>query len=110
MDFLDLAGKLAIIAGALIFATTALGLLRFFDPYSRISALGTAGGLGITLIVIGALLMQPSASNAVKALFIIILHLVTSAVGTMTIARASYLSGVPVGRSQFNELENDQAH
>lgn len=107
MDFLDLAGKILVVAGALIFATTALGLLRFFDPYSRISALGTAGGLGITLIVIGALLMQPSVANAVKALFIISLHLVTSAVGTMTIARASYISGVKVGRSRFNELVSE---
>lgn len=109
MDILDLVGRAAIIIGALIFATTALGLMRFYDPYSRISALSTAGGIGITLIIIGALFLQPSFSNAVKALFIIILHLITSAVGTMTIARASYLSGVDIGRARFNDLVEPQS-
>lgn len=39
-----LIGNITIVIGALIFATAALGVLRFPDAYMRVSAVGTAGG------------------------------------------------------------------
>ena len=37
-------GSAAVVLGAAVFLGAALGLIRFPDPYTRISATGTAGG------------------------------------------------------------------
>lgn len=104
MSIMDILGNVTIILGALIFATAALGVLRFPCAYSRISAVGTAGGLGIVLVVTGALLLQPTWLNLVKAIFIIVLQLVTSTIGTVAIARSAALVGTPMGDLRFDEL------
>lgn len=111
-EFFDIAGTVLAILGALVFATAALGVLRFPDAYMRVSSVGTAGGLGIMLVITGALLMQPSISNLIKVLLILIIHLLSSAVGTMAIARAAHLTGTPMERCSFDELNppGAQAH
>lgn len=103
-EILTVLGNVLIVAGALVFATAALGVARFRDAYMRVSAVGTAGGLGIVFVVTGALLLQPSVSNVVKVVLIITIHLITSAVGTMAIARSAYLTGTPLERYAFDEL------
>lgn len=105
MTFLDIAGSVLLILGALVFASAALGIVRFFDPYTRISAVGTAGGLGIALVVVGALLLQPTISDTIKVVLIIGLQLATSAIGSIAIARSAYLTGSMVQRSHYNDLE-----
>lgn len=82
-----------IFAGVVVFAGAGLGLIRFHDPYMRASAVGTAAGLGIALITIGAALTMPSTANLVKAGLAVVLQLATSAVGTTIIARAAVNSG-----------------
>lgn len=97
-------GQVLIVAGGLVFLTAALGVARFPDVYTRISAVGTAAGLGIVLVVAGALLVQPSVSNAVKVAVIIALQLATSSVGSMAVARSAYLVRTPMRASAFQEL------
>ena len=104
MDLLTLIGNITIVIGALIFATAALGVLRFPDAYMRVSAVGTAGGVGIVLIVVGALAIQPSIPNVVKVVLIVVVHLASSAVGTMAIARATYITRTPLEHFEFDEL------
>ena len=106
-EILTVLGNVLIVAGALVFATAALGVARFRDAYMRVSAVGTAGGLGIVFVVTGALLLQPAVSNVVKVVLIITIHLITSAVGTMAIARSAYLTGTPLERYAFDELAAD---
>lgn len=100
-------GQVVVVAGALIFATAALGILRFTDPFMRISAVGTAGGIGIILVVVGAVLYQPTVPDVLKLVLIVFLQLGTSAVGTMAIARASYLTGTEMRPGYFDELADD---
>ena len=104
MDLLTLLGNITVVIGALVFATAALGVLRFPDAYTRVSAVGTAGGVGIVLIVTGALLLQPSIPNVVKVVLIIVVHLASSAVGTMAIARATYITRTPLEHFAYDEL------
>lgn len=101
---LTITGDILIIAGALVFVTAALGILRFPDAYTRISAVSTAGGIGIILVVTGALLHQPSIPNAIKVILIIALQLATSAIGSIAIARSAYLTRTPLRRQNYNEL------
>lgn len=98
------AGQVMIVAGALVFATAALGIIRFTDPYTRMSAVGTAGGMGIVFVVGGVFLVQPSVPDLVKLALFVGLHLATSALGSMTIARSAYLTGIPLHRRHFDEL------
>lgn len=62
---------------------------------TRISAVGTAGGIGIILVIAGTVFLAPGLSNAVKAIIIVALQLGTSAIGSIAIARSAYLTGVP---------------
>ncbi|WP_084499734.1 cation:proton antiporter [Brevibacterium album] len=107
MTALTLAGDVLVIAGALVFATAALGLLRFPDAYTRISAVGTAGGLGIVLVITGAFLHRPSVPAAVMVVLAVLLQLTTSAVGSMAIARSALLVRTPLSRLRFSELHDE---
>jgi len=100
----EIVGQVFILAGTVLFATAGIGLFRFFDVYTRISAVGTAAGLRIVLIVLGVLCIQPGVTNAVKVAFIVIFQLTTSAVATSVIARSAYLSQAPLRRLAFDEL------
>lgn len=104
---LDIIGAALIIVGALIFATAALGVIRFPDAYTRASAIGTAGGVGIIFVVVGALTQQPSGADTVKVALIVALQLATSAIGTMAIARSAYLTRTRMHRPIFDDLATD---
>lgn len=104
MTFFTIAGQVLIVAGGLIFLTAALGIIRFPDAYTRVSAVGTAGGIGIVFIVVGAVVLQPSVGNVLKVLAIVFLQLATSAIGSMAIARAAYLTSSPMRVGNRDEL------
>lgn len=93
MNLLTYVAYALIFFGVAVFAGAGLGVIRFRDPYMRASAVGTAAGLGIALITIGAALTMPSTANLVKAALAVVLQLATSAVGTTIIARAAVNSG-----------------
>lgn len=97
-------GDIMIVGGALVFATAALGLIRFPDVYTRISAVGTAAGIGIVLVVVGALFHQPTIPDGIKVVVIIILQLLTSAVGSIAIARSAYLMDAHIDEFAFDDL------
>ncbi|QSB05700.1 cation:proton antiporter [Natronoglycomyces albus] len=101
---LDIIGQVFIVMGGLIFVIAALGLARFPDIYTRASAIGTAAGLGVMLIVIGALFVHPSLSDTLKVAISIPLQLATSALGAIAIARSAYLTGIPLEQPHFDEL------
>lgn len=108
MTALDTAGNVSIVLGALIFATAALGIIRFPDAYTRISAVGTAGGLGIVFVVVGAIVLQPSITDTAKVALIVILQFSTSAVGSIAIARSAYLTRTKLYQAVFDELEREE--
>ena len=101
---MNVLGQIVIVAGALVFVTAALGVVRFPDVYTRISAVGTAAGLGVVMVVGGALLLQPSLSNGIKVAVIVFLQLGTSAIGSMAVARSAYLTRTPMRRVGYDDL------
>lgn len=107
MDGTQLWSNITIIAGALLFASAALGVIRFPDVYTRMSAVSTAGGAGIILIITGSLLTQLTLTNVIQAIVIIVLQLVTSAIGSISIARAAYLIRTEPNPCFFNEMEEN---
>lgn len=104
-DIIDLAGVVFIFLGIGTIVVSAIGLFKLPDLYLRASAVGTSAGLGVASIVVGALLMDFSGMNLIKAIIAIIAQLLTSAVGSMAIARAGYLNNaLPAEITHIDEL------
>lgn len=93
-----------LILGAAIIASASIGLLRLPDVYTRTSAVGTAAGLGIALMIVGVIVLDYSAMNLVKGIIAILAQLVTSAIGSFVLARASYMTGNKPVRTVPDEL------
>jgi multicomponent Na+:H+ antiporter subunit G len=86
-----------------------VGLLKLPDVYTRASAMGTAAGLGVSLMIVGVVVFDFSTLNLIKGIFAIIAQLLTSSIGSYVLARASYLTGSrPVSTTMPDELA-DQA-
>lgn len=90
IDIMHVAGLVFIFLGIFTLIIAGVGLFKLPDLYLRASAIGTSAGLGVASIVFGALLMDFSWLNLLKATLAIIAQLLTSAVGSMAIARTAY--------------------
>lgn len=83
----------AVAAGAFFFLAGTVGLLRFPDVLTRLHALTKADNLGLGLIVLGLLPQAGSALAAVKFLAVWLLVLMSGAIVTQLIARATRQGG-----------------
>lgn len=92
-DWVEVIGSILILIGAGVFSTAGIGLLLFRDAYARSSAIATAAGMGISLILSGTFCFIPGWETLAKLVAAVMLQLVTSAVGSMAIARSAYLTG-----------------
>ena len=102
---LTIAGSTLLILGAFIIASAALGLVKLPDLYTRTSAIGTAAGLGVSLIIAGVVVVDFSMLNLIKGLIAIVAQLLTSSIGSFALARAGYLTGSrPVETTVPDEL------
>jgi len=98
-------GSAFLILGAGIIASAAIGLLTLPDVYTRTSAVGTAAGLGVALMIVGVVVLDFSALTLIKGIIAIIAQLLTSAIGSFVLARASYMTGSqPVSTTVPDEL------
>ena len=102
-------GSALLILGSFIIFSAALGLLKLPDVYTRTSAVGTAAGLGVAVMILGVVVIDFSVLNLIKGIIAIIAQLITSSIGSFMLARASYLTGgKPVETTIPDELA-DQA-
>lgn len=95
MRVLTVLGDVSLLAGVSLTAAAALGLLRLPDVYTRASAIAKAGSLGIVLVLLGELALQPGWENAGKVAVAVVLQLVTAPVSSLAIGRAAHRSGAP---------------
>lgn len=102
----SLLASLALAAGVALFVVAAVGLIRFPDAYTRLTAVTKSATLGICFILLGVLVIEPSLAAAIKLLLAITLQLVTAPVGGFALSRATYRSGVPLPSA----LRYDQLH
>lgn len=98
-------GSALMILGAAIIFSAAIGILKLPDVYTRTSAIGTAAGLGVSLMIAAVVVFDYSTLNLFKGILAIIAQLITSAIGSFVLARASYLTGgAPVSTTVPDEL------
>ena len=105
---LQVLGYLLAASGILLFVVASIGLVRFPDAYSRMSAVTKAATLGVVLVLLGVLVIDPTWHAAVAVLLAVALQLVTSPVGAFALARSAYHTGSPLApSSQYDELARD---
>jgi multicomponent Na+:H+ antiporter subunit G len=107
---ITIVGSALLILGAAILASAAIGLVKLPDLYTRTSAIGTAAGLGVALIIAAVVVFDFSVLNLIKGLIAIVAQLVTSSIGSFALARAGYLTGSqPVATTFPDELADTAA-
>ena len=89
--------------GSVFIFLAALGLVRMPDLYTRLQAATKAATLGAFSIMLGVLLHMPDWSA--KLVLVIFFILLTSPVGSSTIARSSFL----LGNKPWQSPEQDKA-
>ena len=105
MSVLLIISDIFLVLGAFNFAVCAAGMLSFRDVFARISVLSTASGFGVTFLLIGAFLRDPSWWNVLIAMAAIVLLLGTSAIGSILISRAALLRRVEIVDCHFQEAD-----
>lgn len=81
--------------GVLFFLTSAVGLLRFPDFYTRMHAAGKCDTLGALLVLIGLAALQGFGLASVKILLIAVFLFATSPTATHAIARSALRNDLP---------------
>lgn len=84
-----------VLAGALLMLLAAIGVLRFPDVYSRMSATSKSATLGVAFVLFAAAWHFRSAQVAGQALVTVVFLYLTTPVAAHRIARAAWKSGVP---------------
>ena len=90
--------------GVLLFVVAGLGLIRFPDAYTRLTAMTKSGSLGICFILAAVVVLHPAPATAITLGLAVVLQLVTTPIGSFSLSRAAYHSGASLPGTVFNEL------
>lgn len=85
-----------LLLGAIFMLLAAIGMVRMPDVLTRMHSSTKSGTLGVGLIMLGVVFTFQDFAIGVRALAIVIFMFFTAPVAAHMIARASYLSGVPL--------------
>ena len=100
---MNIIGQALLIIGGLFYALGGLGLVRMPDVYNRAQAGTKATTLGTFSVLVGAMFFMPVWTA--KLVLILIFVAVTNPVGSSTIIRSAYKSGVEPARAIVDDLE-----
>ncbi len=102
----DALGFLMIFLGTVFLIISAIGLLRMPDTLTRMHAGTKASTLGSLLVIVGAILLEPSLwfKLSLLALFI----LLTNPLSSSILARSTYLKHGFFNKSGMDDLKEKQ--
>ena len=106
--FPELMTALTMVAGTFLTVVACVGLVRFPDVYCRMHAAGKAGTLGVSLLVVSAIIDFAPVELSVpfRGALAIFFQFLTTPAATHLLARASYVSDYPPDvRTAVDELE-----
>jgi multicomponent Na+:H+ antiporter subunit G len=87
---MDVFGGIVLVIGSLFILLAAVGTVRFDDVYARMHAAAKGPALGVLMTGAGAALVIRSAAATVAIVLVIVLQLVTGAVGSHMLGRSVY--------------------
>lgn len=92
-----------LLLGALFMLLAAIGMVRMPDVLTRMHSSTKSATLGAGLIMLGVALFFNDFAIGVRALAIVIFMFTTTPVSAHMIARATYLSGVPLWEGTLSD-------
>ena len=84
---IDILAILAIFSGLFFFLSGSIGLLRLPDLFTRLHALAKADNVGLALVALGVIILEPAVINDIKIVFIWLLVMAASAISSHLVAR-----------------------
>ena len=84
---IDTLAILAIFSGLFFFLSGSIGLLRLPDLFSRLHALAKADNVGLALVALGVIILEPDLLNDIKIAVIWLLVMAASAISSHLVAR-----------------------
>lgn len=84
---IDALAIVSIFCGLFFFLSGSIGLLRLPDLFSRLHALAKADNVGLALITLGIILIEPDPVNDIKLVATWLLVMASSAISSHLIAR-----------------------
>lgn len=98
------------LAGAVVFLGSAIGMLRLPDFYARIHASGNSETLGTLLAMIGLIILEGPTLTAAKIAFVFLFVALGNPIGSHILSKAAYKSGHPIWTvDSVRESEADRA-
>jgi multicomponent Na+:H+ antiporter subunit G len=113
-EFLGYFAAGLLLLGALHFLVAVIGMLRAGDAISRVNNLSPATGMGLPLIIVGAVVHEYavgelSVLDGVKAALAIVASVIVSSVASNMLGRAAYRSQEVLDpRTASNALAEDE--
>ncbi len=98
---MDVAGGIALIAGAVFVLLAGVGVLRFDDIFARMHAAAKGPTLGLMLTGLGVALTLRTVAVAVTVSLVLLLQLIAGPVGSHVICRSVY-------RRSETDLDTDE--
>jgi len=95
-------GYIFIFFGVIAFLISAIGLIRMPDVYTRMHAGTKATTMGIILVILGAICMEPS--WAWKLILLAVFILLTNPLSSSVIARAVHSDGATLESDALKEV------
>ena len=96
-------GYVFIFVGVIAFLISAIGLVRMPDIYTRMHAGTKTTTIGIILVVLGAICIEPS--WAWKLILLAVFILLTNPLSSSVIARASHTDGSTLESDELKEVK-----
>ena len=84
---IDILAILAIFSGLFFFLSGSIGLLRLPDLFTRLHALAKADNVGLALVALGVIMLEPAVVNDIKIVVIWLLVMAASAISSHLVAR-----------------------
>jgi multicomponent Na+:H+ antiporter subunit G len=84
---IDTLAILAIYSGLFFFLSGSIGLLRLPDLFTRLHALAKADNVGLALVALGVIMLEPAVVNDIKIVVIWLLVMAASAISSHLVAR-----------------------
>jgi multicomponent Na+:H+ antiporter subunit G len=104
---INLVGGVLIALGVALVVLAGIGIVRFTDVYSRMSAVTKAATLGVAFVLAGVLVLEFTWVNALKLTIAIALQLATAPVGAFAMGRAAYRARTPLSPlTRYDELRD----
>ena len=90
----DLIAMALILVGCFFFLTSAIGLLRFPDMFTRMHATGKCDTLAVLLVMTGLVVHHGINLDSFKLLLIVVFIYIANPTATHVLSRAAYRLGV----------------